>query len=246
MKEAQPNQSQYCKYCWSMTTTFSGLTALCSEHGYQHDGKQALIDSTAEGCLLCNKISSIAYRHGWWDLPGPWLRHHRLRVIAQYEHYERGYGPKLGEHQQKLGEILGDYVIQNFRLAFPDEHGTITGNDGRWSFPIHTTKSNYAISRSRIFYSSRSDDACRPFVAKPLSFETITSDWMFQQLQFCLKECESTHDGCKGYELTSLPTRVLDIAINNGSTHVKLYATEKNEQGRYVALSYCWGGGPRE
>ena len=42
-----------------------------------------------------------------------------------------------------------------------------------------------------------------------------------------------------------LPRRVLEISSVNGMSQVKLHIAEENKRGRYVALSYCWGGPQR-
>ncbi|KAF2750409.1 HET-domain-containing protein, partial [Sporormia fimetaria CBS 119925] len=53
-----------------------------------------------------------------------------------------------------------------------------------------------------------------------------------------LKECMDGHSRCK-YEVTSLPTRVIDV----GSEEIepRLYVTN-GEKEKYVTMSHCWGG----
>ncbi|RYP34956.1 hypothetical protein DL767_004033 [Monosporascus sp. MG133] len=57
-----------------------------------------------------------------------------------------------------------------------------------------------------------------------------------------LDKCEHEHEKCKENqdEQTHLPTRVIDV----GSTVIqpRLYLSGDGETGRWVALSYCWGG----
>jgi Heterokaryon incompatibility protein (HET) len=97
-------------------------------------------------------------------------------------------------------------------------------------------------------------------VFREYSFESIRSDKTFRRLQSCLEECETRHIECgkdnpeppdSTMHLASpapppnLPTRVLDIVGFEKSSVVKLYVTKANEQSRYIALSYCWGGQQR-
>lgn len=82
------------------------------------------------------------------------------------------------------------------------------------------------------------------------SFESIFSDKTFCRLRSYWDECETEHSECKDFnrkkqKLPVLPKRGLDIASIDKSSEVKLYITKENEQGRYIALSYCWGGPQR-
>jgi len=60
--------------------------------------------------------------------------------------------------------------------------------------------------------------------------------WMF--------ECNRTHKRCHYKDNPLLPSRVLDIGLDQSSSTIKLHVTDKarKERGPYLALSYCWGG----
>ncbi|KLO89367.1 tol protein [Fusarium fujikuroi] len=44
---------------------------------------------------------------------------------------------------------------------------------------------------------------------------------------------------------TFLPTRLIDVGKELNSPYVRLLETQEHDAGRYVALSYCWGGMPQ-
>ena len=52
-------------------------------------------------------------------------------------------------------------------------------------------------------------------------------------------QCNEKHS-CRGIGDTTLPTRVLDLS-GSDKDHVRLKLSAEGEQGRYAALSYCWG-----
>ncbi|KAI8715233.1 HET domain-containing protein [Fusarium sp. LHS14.1] len=55
-----------------------------------------------------------------------------------------------------------------------------------------------------------------------------------------LDDCRKAHAECRPVKASSLPTRVLDVAVSEGSHTCRLVETG-NQQGNYVALSHCWG-----
>ncbi|KAF3766495.1 HET-domain-containing protein [Cryphonectria parasitica EP155] len=56
-----------------------------------------------------------------------------------------------------------------------------------------------------------------------------------------MESCSKDHDNCVPSIPTSLPTRVLDVGLGDGSDIVRIRETH-SEIGKYAALSYCWGG----
>ena len=50
-----------------------------------------------------------------------------------------------------------------------------------------------------------------------------------------------SHPGCaEKWKPTILPTRVIDVGSENQEP--SFYLSQTEETGKYVALSYCWGG----
>lgn len=56
-----------------------------------------------------------------------------------------------------------------------------------------------------------------------------------------MKDCISTHPGCRLDNLPTLPTRVLDVQAEGTSEGCRIVQT-KGLTGKYAALSHCWGG----
>lgn len=59
-----------------------------------------------------------------------------------------------------------------------------------------------------------------------------------------LKECDE-HHLCKPQDST-LPTRLIDVGDAQAGNHIKVIETKNESVGEYIALSYCWGMGPKE
>ena len=63
---------------------------------------------------------------------------------------------------------------------------------------------------------------------------TETYEWMSRYL----KDCLENHPSCGNPSETPLPTRVIDV--NYQENKVRVVET-RGQQGKYVALSHCWG-----
>jgi hypothetical protein len=59
------------------------------------------------------------------------------------------------------------------------------------------------------------------------------------QVKSWLTRCEQKHGEACAARHSRLPTRVIDVSNTNG---LRLLETSSDDIGRYVALSYCWGG----
>lgn len=75
-----------------------------------------------------------------------------------------------------------------------------------------------------------------PDLGSPVNL-SIAKEW--------LDDCRNNHVECCPVKTSSLPTRVLDVGISEGSPSCRLVETG-NKQGNYVALSHCWGGKIKE
>ena len=59
-----------------------------------------------------------------------------------------------------------------------------------------------------------------------------------KQAKIWLEECVRNHGDSCGSSGADLPSRVIDVSQDT----LRLYQTSPGENGRYAALSYCWGG----
>ncbi|KAF4622831.1 hypothetical protein G7Y89_g14193 [Cudoniella acicularis] len=62
----------------------------------------------------------------------------------------------------------------------------------------------------------------------------------FKLLREWLRVCDNQHSCLPGSD-SLLPTRVLDVGDHMNSDSLRLYCTNGDEQGKYIALSHCWG-----
>jgi len=66
----------------------------------------------------------------------------------------------------------------------------------------------------------------------------------FNLLREWLRDCNETHSdhgiACNADNV--LPTRVLDVGDVENRNRLRLHLSKKNEKGRYITLSHCWGG----
>ena len=69
----------------------------------------------------------------------------------------------------------------------------------------------------------------------------MASQESFERALCWLEECHLSHPKCRQLESGTLPTRVIDVRLGT-SEEPKLRVSRPNETGRYLALSYCWGG----
>jgi hypothetical protein len=64
-----------------------------------------------------------------------------------------------------------------------------------------------------------------------------------------IKDCLSQHSSCRHQQPSTLPKRVLDVLLDDGSKGVRLHESDFNSEeqryefGEYVTLSHCWGSG---
>ena len=62
-----------------------------------------------------------------------------------------------------------------------------------------------------------------------------------EQIKSWISECVEIHNSCPGSTDVLLPSRLLDVCPEDRDVSLKLVHT-RGIEGRYIALSYCWGG----
>jgi hypothetical protein len=87
------------------------------------------------------------------------------------------------------------------------------------------------------------DEPATDSFCRKLTHLDPSSDAVLQLASNWLDDCLSNHPGCTTTPDASLPTRVIDVCQGTMS---KLHISSLGERGRYLALSYCWGAGPRD
>jgi hypothetical protein len=69
----------------------------------------------------------------------------------------------------------------------------------------------------------------------------MDSQWLLNEAVRRMDKCEEYHQRCPKISGSWLPTRVIDVGKSPASSTLRLHVCERNEEGRYAALSYCWG-----
>ncbi|KAI0973443.1 heterokaryon incompatibility protein-domain-containing protein [Xylaria arbuscula] len=69
----------------------------------------------------------------------------------------------------------------------------------------------------------------------------LASEANFDLARRWLNACQDDHTGCLKDYTPDLPTRVIDIGVENRGQSLRP-VTARGQSGSYVALSHCWGG----
>ncbi|KUJ11535.1 HET-domain-containing protein [Mollisia scopiformis] len=75
-----------------------------------------------------------------------------------------------------------------------------------------------------------------------IRLEDLSWKSIFNSMAAWLHDCDKAHMGCPRVDEPALPTRVLDLGESDTCEKIKLHISVPLQHGRYVALSYCWGG----
>lgn len=95
--------------------------------------------------------------------------------------------------------------------------------------------------RSAFFnhFLTRTDNNAARFVAARDRVLDVAAPSSFNLALECIDSCELTHDSCPKILTQTLPDRVIDCS-NPDRPYIVL--TDGNMMGRYITLSYTWGG----
>ncbi|KAM7208558.1 HET domain containing protein [Naviculisporaceae sp. PSN 640] len=149
-------------------------------------------------------------------------------VRASIEAYNQRLGPGTREGKAvlqayRLGSKKGPHDIDMLDLEFAADNG--------W----HVYLVNFEVfpppnDRSSLYLTSRAPRY------------DLASDEMFSSIKGWIDDCGKTHKRCPLLADTPLPTRVLDVGDPADEPRsLRLFETS-GAVGKYVALSYCWGG----
>ncbi|KAI1137867.1 heterokaryon incompatibility protein-domain-containing protein [Hypoxylon sp. FL0543] len=90
-------------------------------------------------------------------------------------------------------------------------------------------------------FAHRNDPAANYFVGREI-MTSPTSDIMYDLVKSWIKQCVENHRTCKTKAASTLPTRVIDVALGRSIDQAFLAEPDPGTRGEYAALSYCWGG----
>ena len=86
------------------------------------------------------------------------------------------------------------------------------------------------------------DDVAADYVMGRPIVHDINSESVFKHARIWIEECQMKHINCPTPEDPLLPTRVVDVGNEEGTSPIKLRVGTNQERAKYAALSYCWGG----
>ncbi|KAI0193495.1 HET-domain-containing protein [Astrocystis sublimbata] len=78
-------------------------------------------------------------------------------------------------------------------------------------------------------------------IGRVLADPDLRSEANFDLARGWLNTCQNEHTTCPKTHTPGLPTRVIDVGDKNRDIKLRLVTT-RGRNGRYVALSHCWGG----
>ncbi|KAF2095905.1 HET-domain-containing protein [Rhizodiscina lignyota] len=85
------------------------------------------------------------------------------------------------------------------------------------------------------------DDPAAEYISTRPPELNMLSEQSFNRIKRWITDCEKNHINCPAPSAATLPTRVIDVGVLEQTQIARVYETA-HENGRYVALSYCWGG----
>ncbi|OCK78429.1 HET-domain-containing protein [Lepidopterella palustris CBS 459.81] len=93
-----------------------------------------------------------------------------------------------------------------------------------------------------VVYTSPESRAADFIISRPIVTD-LAGDLAFSSAKSWLSQCLSEHENCHKQAFPALPHRLLDLAIEQDNSLVKLHISDVTGNcGQYAALSYCWGG----
>ncbi|KAK7415044.1 hypothetical protein QQX98_006182 [Neonectria punicea] len=159
---------------------------------------------------------------------------HKSKVFAAADVEEAAKGGCTVFKWLEQSTSLHDNAEDGFSLSLMHPHGN--RNDISSIKFTSTHKSHEPHSLMKAFVNSDTP-AAKHIAGRPLNSD-VASRENFQLSTDWLKECHRSHVPCRGSNRGYMPTRVLKIEDDK----VSLMETEGNQEGKYAALSYCWGG----
>ncbi|KAF2471007.1 HET-domain-containing protein [Lindgomyces ingoldianus] len=185
--------------------------------------------STNEGCRACaTLLQGILLHHDRFV----GVKEERIRISAESFH-QSGSTPSRQDTQDHLsvevrwkepGDDCYDGDEHGHDQVYPDlKLEFFTDGDGQSPFS--------AIGRGRQIS------------------ENPLQDSGLSMARSMINECLSRHSRCRRTKPTTLPKRVLDVLLEDGSKGIRLhesdfdYDEQRYEFGEFLTLSHCWGAG---
>ncbi|KAK3934321.1 heterokaryon incompatibility protein 6 [Diplogelasinospora grovesii] len=250
-KQPKAVDNHECRSCASLTKPLSGLHVAQKDPKYTGKFRDIntlwplrisrLIEAAQRGCAFCtfclDKFFGISNA-----------------MSFGYQPSKRWYA-EPSKHDKEREDLIEHCMVTLTRLKKDTFDFVVSA--------VCDTKSGMELpdfARLRIGLSDKSRDKGKLYVEMDVSVsqddptsEIIStrppnpfagSDQAMSQTRKWMHECEQKHgSACSPTNYSGrLPRRVIDVS---GGAELRLYEASENDEGRYAALSYCWGG-PQE
>ncbi|KAK2761233.1 hypothetical protein FQN54_001755 [Arachnomyces sp. PD_36] len=206
-----------------------------------------LVEATQRGCAFCSFFLSKVFVSPYTEV---------------FNYYGTGspWYSKPNEHPKERGaavlramEILTKLRMDSFEFQVTPtstRKGTRLPDFSRLTFGLVNAADDKDLLQKEVFHLSgavsfgvdvyvASDDPAAGIISSRPPNPSPASDQAFELINKWVSDCESSHGRDCGSRASYLPTRLVEICTGES---LRLYEPVPNEQGRYVALSYCWGG----
>lgn len=139
---------------------------------------------------------------------------------------------------------LCQWILSSFkdRLRVKDTHHTIKVSIERQTLAENQTEDETSSENEnlQVLLTGSSNAIEQDCVSCPI-YPVRGSKQYFKQIDNWIRICDETHSHPKVFS-AALPTRVLDVRqFSTDQDYVRLYLSEDDECGTYVALSHRWG-----
>lgn len=204
-----------------------------------------LVEATASGCAFCSMTLHKFFGPGNGQLFAyepevPWMcqpDNEQRQVVIKHAMHILTLAPSDGllfdvDPLHSKGSTNGDFHRLRVTLSAAKQGDEIlkkilaSAGQPYYEFDVYAAEGNPAASSI----------SSRPPNASPASPEGL------EKLKSWLARCEQEHGDACAASSSVLPTRLIDVSDGD---RLHLYEAASEEEGRYVALSYCWGG-PQE
>ena len=224
------NETRLCALCANFN-----LASIVSKDnrypGYKHHATFAKLRAAAQGgCELCFLLHWTFLHHG---------------LVLQHDSAKLDGSKQLSSEEfVEHHESLDAQVDRPFYLSITITILSDVNGDDR-----SETINGLTYSRQVIYDRGEMSPDRRPWLGlSPKGGATanivgrqLTDFWDVDLCCQWLNDCSEQHQHCRSNVERRLPTRLIRLADNASDDHVKLVETA-HMTGRYVTLSYCWGG----
>lgn len=138
----------------------------------------------------------------------------------------------LDKYESGVVELVVQQTVEGGRSDSPTGAGEEFGGTKRFTILLEPGGESFPHSGVPNHLRSIRQNSMPSYLNPGMRWKMVES-W--------ITECMNNHEDCRGKVEAELPTRWLDIGVNDHGT-IKVATSTKGETGIYACLSHCWGG----